>query len=81
MLANSLYGWDLAMTNRPGKRKARGRFSEAEICRVLRAIKKTGVAMEIRIEPEGGIHIFPSDRPLPPDEATPKKNSWSDFRV
>lgn len=55
------------------------RFSEAEISRVLRAIKKTGVAMEIRIEPEGGIHIFPSDRPMPPDEAAPKKDSWSDF--
>ena len=57
----------------------KSRITEAEITRVLRAIKKTGVAMEIRIEPGGFIHIFPSDRPMPPDEAAPKKNSWSDF--
>lgn len=46
---------------------------------MLRAIKKTGVAMEIRIEPGGGIHVVPSDSPLPPGDAPPKKNSWSEF--
>ena len=40
----------------------RSRFSEAEICRVLRAIKKTGVAMEIRIVP------FGEDRPSAREE-------------
>ena len=37
----------------------KARFSEADICRVLRAIKKSGVAMEIRIETDGTIRIVP----------------------
>ena len=43
----------------------KARFSEADICRVLRAIKKSNVAMEIRIETDGTIRIVPfvDDRP------------------
>ena len=37
----------------------KARFSEADICRVLRAIKKSNVAMEIRIETDGTIRIVP----------------------
>ena len=39
--------------------KTRARINQAEIERVLRAIQKTGVDMEIRIEPDGTVRILP----------------------
>lgn len=51
--------------------KTRARINQAEIERVLRAIQRTGVDMEIRIETDGTVRILP---PTPtPENREPLK--------
>ena len=49
------------------------KFTQADVARALRAIKQTGAAMELVLEPDGRIRIIPrgplTQQPAPADTA------------
>lgn len=63
------------MSRRPAK------FTEADIRRTIRALAKERVEREIRVDPDGSIHILPYVPPPAPKNDTARKDSIRASRI